>query len=48
MAVYHILEERRPRRALREAGEGISFAGAVVDGSEYDWARPRRALRRAR
>ena len=48
MAIYHILEERKPRRALREACEGISFAGAVVDSSEYDWARPRRALRRAR
>jgi hypothetical protein len=48
MAIYHILEERRPRRALREVGEGVSFAGAVADSSEYDWARPRRALRRAR
>jgi hypothetical protein len=48
MAIYHILEERRPRRALREACEGIGFAGAVVDRSEYDWVRPRRALRRIR
>jgi|GEM_PF-4292288 len=34
MAIYHILEERRPRRALRDACEGISFAGAVWENDD--------------